>query len=190
MGVYTTEIASDKIASDNPIHQRLLKAYILVENLVEGDLLEIGKVELIRAFGKPGAHFYKMARAEDDREVKPNRIRKSIGAERTFIPPLMEYSDLADKLREVHQSLSKRMEHQNRCGKTITLKLKYADFEIKSKSKSLPNFTKDSKIVWETAIQLLTEFLQTRKPVRLLGISLSNLDGQQQQNDGQLTLSF
>ena len=154
------------------------------------DLLKASEAELVGSFGKAGAHFYRMVRAKDDRAVKPNRIRKSIGAERTFLPPLREYAALVEQLRKVHQSLVQRIEQQDRSGKTITLKWKYSDFEIKSRSKSLPKSTKNSEVIWDIAIQLLAVSLQKKKPVRLLGISISNLDLPQEQKDGQLTLSF
>lgn len=154
------------------------------------DLLKLSKAELTNSFGKSGSYFYKMVRAEDEREVNPHRIRKSIGAENTFSSNLINEIEVEEQLLRIHSTLNRRIQNHQKKGKTITLKVKYNDFQIKTHSKSLLNSTMDAAIIWQTVMEIVQEREITIKPIRLLGITLSNLDQSKKPLSGQLTLTF
>ncbi|UKM65695.1 DNA polymerase IV [Flavobacteriaceae bacterium GSB9] len=126
-------------------------------------------------FGKSGKYFYYVVRGIHTSEVKPNRIRKSLAAERTFSENLSSEVFMLEKLTHIAEEVSKRLKKSKVAGKTVTLKIKYSDFTLQTRSKTLPYFISDKSIILETAKDLLyQENLQNS--VRLLGISLSNLN--------------
>lgn len=130
---------------------------------------------LVRNFGKAGKHFYEIVRGIQHSEVKPNRIRKSIAAERTFSVDLYTIDQIQEKLTLIAEELEKRIDKSNVKGKTLTLKIKYNDFSIQSRSKTTEQWIKTKKDI-ETIIHELALQSPFKNPVRLLGISLSNLD--------------
>lgn len=157
------------------------------------DLMRFSKAELFQKYGKAGKHYFNIVNAQDNREVKPDRIRKSIGAENTFAADIILESDVLEALRNIHSSVIKRMKKSGRKGKTITLKIKYHDFRIKTRSKTLPFYTVDEDVIWSTVLELLHSPNYLEEAVRLLGISISQLDNQQPLSSlsgYQLTLDF
>ncbi|MBI9055639.1 MAG: DNA polymerase IV [Bacteroidales bacterium] len=129
---------------------------------------------LNRNFGKSGNHFYHIVRGIQDSEVKPNRIRKSIAAEHTFTNDLYSIEQIKEKLDSISDELERRIKKSATKGKTITLKIKFNDFTIQSRSKTTNYWITTKKEIAEVIIGLL-EQKEIEKPVRLLGISLSNL---------------
>ena len=99
------------------------------------DLLKYSLPSFTQYFGKAGLYFYNIARGIDDRPVNPNRIRKSIGVEHTFSRDIETLEQLATELEAVTKELKRRMDKQNQKGKTLTLKLKFNDFEQITSSK-------------------------------------------------------
>ncbi|MEQ8908083.1 MAG: DNA polymerase IV [Vicingaceae bacterium] len=154
------------------------------------DLMQLDRRELIQRYGKAGKHYHNIITANDQRQVKPNRIRKSIGAESTFSDDLTEEYQWLDKLDQILQKVVKRLKEKGRKGKTITLKIKYHDFEIKTRSKSLDHFTDETTEIWKVVQELLHQPELPNRGVRLLGITLSQLDVQEVEAGGQLTLQF
>ena len=157
---------------------------------VGADLLQFGREALIRNFGKAGKHYFNIVSGNDTRQVKSNRIRKSIGAENTFSNDLEEIKEWQAALEKIWNTLMKRIHKTGRKGKTVTLKIKYHDFEQKTRSKTLNSYTDDQQIIWETVLELLKSPEYPEKGIRLLGISLSNLDVVEDEQTGQLTLKF
>lgn len=94
-------------------------------------------------FGKSGTYYYQLVRGIHLSEVKPNRESKSVGAERTFDTNIASEVFLEQKLESIAKELSKRLEKKKLSGKTITLKIKYSDFKLQTRSKSLPYFVND-----------------------------------------------
>lgn len=154
------------------------------------DLLKLTKQKLIMDYGKSGAYFYDMVRANDRREVQVNRIRKSIGAENTFVETLIEEQDWLDELKKIHAIVIERLGNKKRKGRTITLKIKYHDFEIKTRSKTLNAYTNDTDLIWQTVVDLLNQPTLPERAVRLLGITISQLNVKKRVTSGQLTISF
>ncbi len=130
---------------------------------------------LVKHFGKAGAHYYHIVRGVHKSEVKPDRIRKSVGAERTFFENLTSELFMVEQLRKICEPLSKSLQKSKISGKTITLKIKYSDFSVHTRSKTLPYFIADKMLILETAKELLYQG-KLENSVRLLGVSLSNLN--------------
>lgn len=130
-------------------------------------------------FGKSGKYYFYVVRGIHTSEVKPNRIRKSLAAERTFSENLSSEVFMLKKLDHIADEVSRRLQKSNVSGKTITLKIKYSDFSLQTRSKTLPYFVQDKSLILETAKELLYQD-RLQNSVRLLGISLSNLNTEKQ----------
>lgn len=126
-------------------------------------------------FGKGGSHYYHVVRGIHTSEVKPHRTPKSVGAERTFSENLSSEIFMLERLDNISEELERRLKKSNISGKTITLKIKYSDFTLQTRSKTLPYFVSDKALVLETAKDLLYQE-KMENSVRLLGISLANLN--------------
>ncbi len=144
---------------------------------------------LVREFGKSGNHYYHIVRGLQKSRVKPDRIRKSIGAERTFAHDLKETKEMLMELEKIMSKLAERIERSGAAGKTVTLKLKYHDFEQHTRSFSFSHYVNDRPTIMAKIKELLGAPLPDR-PVRLLGITLSNLREKEGQAYTQLTLEF
>ncbi len=126
-------------------------------------------------FGKSGGHYYRIVRGIHLSEVKPNRERKSLAAERTFSENIASEIYMLERLESIAEELQKRLKHSKVSGRTVTLKIRYSDFTLQTRSKTLPYFVSDAAILLETAKELLYQD-KMKNSVRLLGISLSNLN--------------
>jgi DNA polymerase-4 len=133
-------------------------------------------------FGKSGAHYYQIVRGIHKSPVKADRIRKSLGAERTFSENISSELFMKERLIQIAEEIEKRIATTDVAGKTVTLKIKYRDFKTQTRSKTLPYFIRDKKTIIDTAITLL-EQERFRESVRLLGITLSNLNTGQEDNE-------
>ncbi len=125
-------------------------------------------------FGKSGTFYYDVVRGIHTSEVKPNRIRKSLAAERTFSENLSSEIFMLEKLDHIAKEVDKRLKTHSISGKTVTLKIKYSDFTLQTRSKTLPYYISDKSVILNTAKDLLYQERMSNS-VRLLGISLSNL---------------
>jgi DNA polymerase IV len=132
-------------------------------------------------FGKSGVHYYHIVRGIHNSEVKPNRATKSVAAEHTFDANLTSEIFMLERLERIAIELSKRLEKHKLSGKTITLKIKYSDFTQQTRSKTLPYFIDDKGLIFETTTELLYQE-KMKDSVRLLGISLSNLNTEIKKN--------
>tara|TARA_R110002072_G_scaffold174802_17_gene330553 strand:- start:8656 stop:9807 length:1152 start_codon:yes stop_codon:yes gene_type:complete len=130
---------------------------------------------LTETFGKSGTYYYYVVRGIHKSEVKPNRIRKSLGAERTFFENISSEIFMLERLNDIADEIERRLKKSKVAGKTITLKIKYSDFTLQTRSKTLPYFISDKALILETVKELLYQE-KTHNSVRLLGISLSNLN--------------
>lgn len=138
------------------------------------DLREWEELALVERFGKAGHWFYRIARGIDDRAVAAHRTRKSIGAERTFFENLTSLEDILNRLEAISQDVARRMRKTNMTARTVTLKIRDADFVTVTRS-----LTGKAALDTSEAILLIVTKLYNddpaSKPVRLLGISLSGL---------------
>ena len=131
-------------------------------------------------FGKSGRYFYRAVRGVHHSEVSPERIQKSIGAERTFNDNISSEVFLESKIRTLAEELSKRLGRIKVSGKTITLKLKYSDFNTQTRSKTLPYFIADKDLIVAAATKLLYQEALSNS-VRLLGISMGKLNNEKKE---------
>jgi len=139
-------------------------------------------------FGKSGRYYYHVVRGVHNSEVKPNRTRKSLAAERTFNENLSSEVFMLEKLDHIAEEVSKRLKKRNVAGKTVTLKIKYSDFTLQTRSRTLPYYISDKSMILETAKELLYQE-KMNNSVRLLGISLSNLNTEAKKELEQNTVS-
>ncbi len=133
---------------------------------------------LTHDFGKQGAYYYDIVRGIHLSEVKPNRESKSVGAERTFDFNISSEVFLYEKIDKIAKEVSKRLAKSNLSGKTITLKIKYADFKLQTRSTTLPYFVREAAIIKDSAKNLLHKE-KLSNSVRLIGIQVSNLNNHQ-----------
>ena len=136
----------------------------------------IGYLE--KHFGNSGFHYYQICRGIHNSAVKPNRKIKSVGAERTFGENLSSEIFMEERLQSIAKELEKRLQKSKISGKTITLKIKYSDFTLQTRSKTLPYFVSDKNIILDVAKDLLYQE-RLRNSVRLLGISIHNLNNEE-----------
>ncbi len=139
-----------------------------------GDLKKLTEERLVQLFGKTGRFFYKIVRGIDHRQVQPNQETKSISAEDTFSYDLEKGEELDDWLVQIAKSAYKRLQHYNMHGRTITLKVKFADFKQITRSISFPSPLTDLEFILETVHMILNQIDFNGKKVRLIGVGFSN----------------
>jgi DNA polymerase IV len=138
------------------------------------ELKAISRSDLVSWFGKSGGYYYDIVRGIDNREVIPERENKSIGAEQTFENDLTETGVIESRFSVITDRAWGRIEKHHVSGKTVTLKIKFYDFEVITRSKTLDYYIDDKDSVFQEAKQLLEKEYPLKKPVRLLGVTLSN----------------
>lgn len=129
-------------------------------------------------FGNSGQSYYNLSRGISYSQVKPNRTIKSIGAERTFNENLSSEIYMESRLENIANELDRRIKKYKIAAKTITLKIKYSDFTQQTRSKTLAYFIADQSLIYDVAKELLYQE-KLKDSVRLLGISMSNLNTNQ-----------
>lgn len=152
------------------------------------DLKSKSEAELVDTFGKAGRFFYRIVRGQDDRLVVPNRLRKSVGAEKSYAEDLKDRDEMVRGLNEIATTLLKRIEKSGG-GRTITLKVKYADYQSITRSRTVVESISDFDTIMALVLDLLDSTQTGQRRVRLLGLSLSNLDSERENDEFvQLTL--
>jgi DNA polymerase-4 len=145
---------------------------------------------LQRHFGKSGTFYYWISRGIDEPPVRADRVRKSVGAENTFDTDLFAIGEARGALQPIIEKVWHHCEATGTWGRTVTLKVKYADFHQITRS-----LTCDAPIATRAALEqvshaLLEPVFPVHQGIRLLGVTLSSLGGDPTQNAGQLKLSF
>ncbi len=126
-------------------------------------------------FGSSGDYYYAIARGHDERLVVPNRPRKSVGSETTFMEDLGRLKDIEDGIASVLDDVWGYCERTGILGRTVTVKIKYADFQIVTRSRTLAEPVGSKEELARTSIELVRSIFPLEKKVRLLGVSLHNL---------------
>ncbi len=167
------------------------KKMLQLKILNGADLKEKNQEFLSSHFGKQGVYYYQIVRGIDNRLVTTFRERKSFGMERTFREDVVNQSVLCEGLEEIAKALFRKAESKKSLGRTLTLKVKYSDFQQLTRSK-----TEEEKIKSETEMlqlaRALLNLVPLNKGIRLLGLSFSNIKEQEQKKPLylQLTLDF
>jgi DNA polymerase-4 len=157
------------------------------------DLKETSRTELIRLFGKNGAYFDDISRGIDKRKVNPERIRKSFGKERTFEEDIDNLEELNEVIRNIAEMLWSGIDKYGIHGRTLTLKVKYADFRQITRSRSFREYIASEELIVETAKELMKAEFTEGSSIRLIGITLSklaNADEPEDDDDQQLSLDL
>lgn len=139
------------------------------------DLRQTPVKVLENKFGKQGTKIHLLAMGIDEREVVPEHDVKSIGHEETFLQDIVSLDAARKELLALGNKVARRMRHKGLKGKTVTLKVKYFDFVQITRSATLPESTDDGSEIYSVVCHLLKKTEVTKKPIRLLGVSLSQL---------------
>ncbi|MCB2407983.1 DNA polymerase IV [Hymenobacter lucidus] len=154
------------------------------------DLRQQSEAFLRQHFGKAGGYYYAIARAEDHRPVVPDRLRKSIGSENTFEHDLLTHEELLAGLQPELDSVWDYCQRTEVWGRTITVKVKYADFQQITRSRTTLAPISSKTLLEQVCHELLLPLLPLPKGVRLLGVSVSNLTTPETTAGQQLILIF
>ncbi len=159
-------------------------------NIFKGsDLKLLSRHDVVKHFGKAGSYFYNAVRGIDERPVVSHRERKSIGAERTFETDLIDPEDVKEKLTDIIDIMWKRYEAKQKTGKTVTLKLRFADFSTITRSNTSGKGFKKADI-YEVVTGLLPLNDIQEQGIRLLGVTISNFQDENQKYAKQLKIDF
>ena len=154
------------------------------------DLRAKDKAFLVRHFGKVGPHFYSICRGIDHRPVIANRLRKSVGAENTLARDLTSLHEMTAELGPLVDKVWHYCENTGVRGRTVTLKVKFADFQIVTRSRSCLLPISDRATLARIGTEILAAQFPIRKGVRLIGISVSSLSAAMVDLDAQMTLGL
>lgn len=145
--------------------------------------------KLVQLFGKAGKYFYDISHGEDHRMVQPHRERKSVGIENTFQHDLRDQQQILHELSELEAGLIRRLTQTGKSGKTLTLKIKFDNFEQITRSKTV-RIPISSKRILNNLVHDILKDAPINRPIRLLGLSVSNFDDDKTSDAIQLTINF
>lgn len=153
-------------------------AQFLNENGIKtiGDLQNIEKNKLVEWFGKFGNELYEYAKGIDNSEIITEYEIKSISREHTFDKDTDSLDELFKIMKIMSEELENELKNENKRFKTITLKIRFSDFETHTVSKTLKEYKNDKKIIYENSVELIKKFYPFEKKIRLIGIKVSNFE--------------
>ena len=140
------------------------------------DLLEIPEMTLIDHFGRFGYDLYRKARGISNSPVRPNRIRKSIGSERTYSKLLYKDADIKSEISKNTRRVVDSLMRNNKVGRIVVLKVRYADFSTLTKRKTLDDVTNDFEVIDQSAHAIFDSLEESKSGVRLLGVTITGLE--------------
>ncbi|WP_105995639.1 DNA polymerase IV [Staphylococcus agnetis] len=171
------DILMDLDIGDFPGVGRASKEKMNAHGIFTGkDLYRKSERELIYLFGKRGHHLYERARGIDHRAVKSERIRKSVGAERTFSIDTNDDDQILRKVEELSRIIESRLSQLKQAGHTVTVKIKTNDFKNASKQRSLSTPLSDAETIYQIAYDLYYELKAPEIPIRLIGVTVGGLE--------------
>ena len=141
------------------------------------DLKEKSLAFLTENFGKSGGFYYNVVRGILNSKVKPTRKQKSLAAEHTFSENISSEIFMMQRLDEIADDIERRLRNRNLAGKTVTLKIRYSDFSLQTRSKTCTEFLSSKEMILPVIEELLYQE-KMKDSVRLLGISISNLNNE------------
>ncbi|CAN7512221.1 DNA polymerase IV [Devosia sp. LjRoot3] len=154
------------------------------------DLASLTIEQLADRFGTSAEYWFKLSRGIDDREVKPNRERKSVGAEDTFIEDISDIENAATLTQPLIEKVWSATDKRGLRARTVTLKVKFSDFEQITRSRSQQTLIRSIGDLRALVQELLTRQFPSEKPVRLLGVTLSNFVGLNEADGAQIELTL
>ncbi len=157
---------------------KVMKEKMYRHGIYTGKDLKSKSVEYLEEhFGKSGAYYFKIVRGIQHSKVSPNSIRKSLAAERTFNENISSEVFMLERLEDIASEVERRLKKSKVAGKTVTLKIKYSDFTLQTRSRTLPIYISSKELLLENVKELLFQE-KMKDSVRLLGISVSNLNNE------------
>jgi DNA polymerase IV len=141
-------------------------------------------------FGRAGNYYYWISRGVDNREVRADRIRKSVGAENTFVTDLTEFEAMVSELQPLIDKVWRHCDDKGTRGRTVTLKVKFADFELISRSRTLMRAVGSRSALEAVSAELLKALFPMQKAVRLLGVSVSAFSDDETDAPAQIALEL
>lgn len=147
------------------------------------DLKKLSEEEMVRHFGKTGKFYYKIVRGIDDREVETDRKIKSLSVEDTYQSDLTEEEVILVELKELSKRLSGRLKTRGLKGRTITVKFKFHDFTLITRSLSSTGLLNDEEKIFEMVKSILHNAPVKEKKIRLLGVGISNFELKQNNSE-------
>ncbi|WPZ22280.1 DNA polymerase IV [Sulfitobacter faviae] len=156
--------------------------------LTGADLKNKSLTFLAEHFGSSAERYHAISRGIDPRPVRPNRIRKSVGAENTFAEDLTDLDEAVARLEPIIAKVVTRCAEKDVAGRTVTLKVKYADFEQITRRMTLGKAIRDPDTIMSVTRELLGEEHPFRKSIRLLGVSMSGFENKELTDEAQLDL--
>ncbi|WP_421870998.1 DNA polymerase IV [Pararhizobium sp.] len=154
------------------------------------DLKQKSLAFLQEHFGKSGPYFYGIARGIDERRVRPDRIRKSAGAEDTFVEDITDFDLARLELKPLAEKVWRYCEAQGISGKTVTVKIKYSDFTQATRSRTKAAPFANAADILDTASALLATVYPFKRAIRLLGVTLSSLTNAPVRDDAERQPQF
>jgi DNA polymerase-4 len=145
---------------------------------------------LVQHFGKSGPWYYSVSRGEDDRPVRPDKERKSSGSETTFSDDLTNLPEIEREVIGQADEVWAWCQKAKAFGRTVTVKIKYADFQIATRARSASGLVTSQETLRAMAIELVRSVFPLRRGVRLVGVSVSNFDRQINAASAQMGLEF
>ncbi|MGT2800717.1 DNA polymerase IV [Streptococcus marmotae] len=142
------------------------------------DLLDISEMTLIDTFGRFGYDLYRKARGISNSPVKVNRVRKSIGKERTYRKLLYVEADAKKELASLANRVADSLQRQRKKGRTIVLKIRYGDFTTLTKRVSMAEATDQAEVIHQQVEKILEHIADWSKGIRLLGVTVTNFHEQ------------
>jgi DNA polymerase-4 len=154
------------------------------------DLRAKDEAFLRKHFGKAGAHYFNICRGIDHRAICANRVRKSVGAENTFPRDLSSFDEMKAELETLVDKVWRYCGSTGVRGRTVTLKVKFADFQVITRSHTDPSPVADRSALATISADLLAAQFPMPRSVRLIGVSLSSLCPEPREDDPQMTLAL
>lgn len=139
------------------------------------DLKRFSKIQLQTQFGRVGSYYYNIARGIDERPVSPNRQRKSLGKEITFDGNVVDKAYIWKTLQDIVKRLEVVLENKQLAARTVTLKIKYSDFQLVTRSKTIDNAIQSKAEIVDILPELLRKTAVGTRPIRLIGVTLASL---------------
>lgn len=139
-------------------------------------------------FGKSGSWYYMISRGEDNRTVKPDRVRKSYGSETTFKEDLTDAAAIEKGVLAMMDDVWQWCNNTGNFGRTVTVKIKFADFQQVTRSRTAISLLTSEKTMQKFCIELTRSIFPLRTGIRLVGVTLSSFESKEQEQESQLFL--
>lgn len=146
------------------------------------DLYEQSEMDLIQHFGKMGYSLYRKVRGIHDSPVSVTRDRKSVGREHTYGNPLLTEDEVFTQLRQLSEKVEDSLRRVQKHGKTVVLKVRYTDYTTITKRVTLPEYVYKKEVLFHEASLIWEDILGIEKGIRLLGVTVTNLDPMSYEN--------